>query len=296
MITPIKNTTKHHSFDFKLIDKVGPWLKGMGIKYDKTRFGVSSRLYKKWFEGSETPTFRELWGICELIDLMEFYNSFHSSDEDIKSLFHSIKAGSTTLEKSQKCSARDFAFELKIASRFKRAGFKVINDKSHDVVVEKDHIKLYCECKRPRKEETIIERFHFAYDRQFKDIIKKSEQAVICIDLSNVLYNVFTHSFKKRGSENILTNSTILEKYRDDTDRYFKELLENEATDAAHGVRMVILYYSFPAFLEDPAGSGTARFIKFNHFTRITNFVDETDSIISKAFVESIGFQLGEDS
>lgn len=294
MNSPITNTTKHHSFDLRLIDKIGPWLKEMGIKYDKTRFGTSTRLYKKWFEGIHNPTFRELWGISELIDLMELYNSFHFSDEDIKNLFHSIKSGSSTLEKSQKCSARDYAFELKVASRFKRAGFKIINDKSHDVVVEKDNFKLYCECKRPRKEETIIERVRFAYDKQFKDIENKSEQAVICIDLSNVIYNDFTKSFEERGSESILTNNEILEQYRDNTDRYFKELLENEAADVAYGVRMVILYYSFPVFIEEPVGSGTMRFLKFNHFTRITNYVDETDSIISQALVNSTGFQLGE--
>ncbi|HAT2746583.1 TPA: hypothetical protein I8372_004258 [Citrobacter farmeri] len=292
MEAPIKNTTKHHAFDINLIDEIGPWLEEMGIKYNATRFGASTKIYKKWFEGSHTPTFHELWGICELIDLMEFYNSFHSSDEDIKNLFHSIKAGSTTLEKSQNCSARDYAFELKIASRFKRAGFKIINDNSHDVVVEKGKIKLYCECKRPRKEETIIERIRYAYDNQFKDIENKSEQAVICIDLSNVLYNIFTKEFEKRGSEDILTDLETLAKYRDSTDRYFKHFLESKATEVAHGVRMVILYYSFPTFIEDPIESEKARFTKFNHFTRITNYVDETDSIISESLVNSAGVQL----
>lgn len=266
----------------------------MGIKYDVTRFGTTAKLYKKWLEGGPTPTFRELWGIAEFIDLIELYNSFHSSDENIEDLFHSIKAGSNTLEKSQNCSARDYAFELKIASRFKRAGFNVINDKSHDVVVEKDDIKLFLECKRPRKEETIIRLIRYAYDKQFKDIENRSEKAIICIDLSNVLYNVFTKSFEEKGSEEIITNWKVLEKYRDDTDRYFKKLLESKAPDIAHGVRMVILFYSFPVFVEEPVGSGIVRFVKFNHFTRITNHADEIDRIISKALVHSTGLQLGE--
>lgn len=296
MTSKIKNTTKLHSFDIKILDEVGPWLKSMGIKYNATRFGISSKILKKWSTDLQTPTFRELWGITELMDLCEFYKSFHSGTEDIQSLIHSIKGGSTTIEKSQKCYARDYAFELKIASRFKRAGFNIINEKSHDVVVEKDGAKLFLECKRPRKDTTIVNNISYAYYHQFKDLQNKPEQAILCIDLSNILYDRFVNSFTEKGEENIITNKEALEAFRDNYDRDNKYFLEKNASEIVHGVRMVILSYSFPIFMEYPSDSGILTFQKFNHFTRITNFSDEVDSIVSQALNQSVGVQFGEDA
>lgn len=294
MKSEIKNTTKTQIFDIRILDKVGPWLKSMGIKYNATRFGASTKVFKKWSADLKTPSFRELWGIAELMELCEFYNSFHSGEEDIKDLIHLIQRGSTTLEKSQSCSARDYSFELKVASRFKRAGFNIINDKSHDVIVEKDGKKLFLECKRPRKESTIVNNISYAYDEQFKDLANRQEQAILCIDLSNILYDRFVKSFKEKGEENITTNKEALEAFRDNYDRYNKNFLEENASEIVHGVRMVILSYSFPVFMEKPTGSGIITFQKFNHFTRITNFSDELDSTVSQALNLSTGVQFGD--
>ncbi|HCT5949313.1 TPA: hypothetical protein RRF25_000210 [Klebsiella pneumoniae] len=288
----ITNTTKYHTYMMDLLSKVGPWLDEIGIKYNATRFGSSTKIFKKWIDGKINPTFQEYWGICELLDIMEFYNSFNPPNDETKKLLHLIKAGSTTLEKSQNNSARDYAFELKIASRFKRAGFKIINDNSHDVVVQKDEIKLYIECKRPRREGTIIERIRYAYDVQLSDLEDKSEQGIICIDLSNVIYNDFVKKFEHDGCENISTNQETLEEYRDQTDKRFKKLIETQAPDIAHGVRMIILYYSFPVAIEKSPASNTAEFVKFNHFAKISSHSDEIDLIISKALIDSTGKHL----
>lgn len=292
MTNKIKNITKNYSFDPKLLDKVGPWLSEMRIKYNSTRFGISTKVYKKWIKDRITPSFKELWGICELIDLMEFYNSFHSPNEDQRKIFHLIKSGSTTLEKSQKCSARDFSFELKVASRFKRAGFDIINDKSHDVVVTKGDVKLFIECKRPRNEKTLINLISYAYNNQLSDLTDKSEQGVICIDLSNIIYNDFMEYFKEKGAEDILSNQELLERYRNKTDLKFKNIIEAKTPEISQGINMVILSYTFPIFIESPDDSGVYHFSKFNHFARITTRSDENDQIISKAFMSSVGVQL----
>lgn len=289
MSDEIKNTTKHHAYDTNDLDKLGPWLNDMGIKYNATRYGTSTKIFKKWIENGNTPSFRELWGINELFELMEFYYSFNPPSEDTKKLLHLIKAGDSVLEKSKTSSARDYAFELKVASRFKRAGFEIINDNSHDVVAKKDEVKLYIECKRPRNEKRVIERMRNAYDRQFTDVNNKLEQAIICLDLSNILYEDFTNSFRDRGSENISTNMDFLSKYRDATDLRFKRMIESKAPDIAYGCRMIILFYSFPVFLETSPSSGIEHFVQFNHFSRLVNRKDNIDEIISVALKSSLG-------
>ncbi|MEY0835832.1 hypothetical protein AB7238_06315 [Providencia alcalifaciens] len=290
MVDEIKNVSKSYMFDDESLGAVASWLNEMNIKYNATRFGLSAKIYRKWVdEPSKIPTFRELWGIAELFDLVEFHKLFYSEGEGYLEKINLIKSGSATLEKSQENSARDYAFELKIASRFKRAGFSIINDNSHDVVVENDSTRLFIECKRPRKCETLIDLIRYAFDKQLADVTDKSEQGVICVDLSNIIYNEIIDTFKPNDDGIFFLTSQQLTKYRDDTDRFFRDMIYEQARDIATGVRMIILFYSFPVMVEVGNNTGIGRFQKFNHFVRLSIHNDALDKRISESFMGSAG-------
>ncbi|MGD9426006.1 hypothetical protein ACLHDD_12855 [Pantoea sp. NSTU24] len=285
----INNKTKITHLNPMLFDQVEGWLKDNRINYDLTRFGQAAKYYKSWLETKETPSFRELWSISELIDLFDFYNSFNSSGEVNSSFLRRISKGTVLIEEDIKKSARDLAFELKIASRFKRAGFTIIEDNSHDVVAEKKSIRFFIECKRPKNIGTLIKNMRFAFDKQLpRETINNS---IICIDISNIIYNSQKIDFDNGKFVQPLITAEKLIEYRNHIDRKFKNFINKEAPDIAKEIRMIILYYSFPIFLDEDIVSETIRFMKLNHFVTMTSINDEINKEISKALNDSVGKQ-----
>ena len=230
-------------------------------------------------------------GITELLDLCEIYNSFSSSSEIEKFFITKMIKGADFLEDDNKNSARDFFFEVKVASRFKRAGFKVEIDGEHDIIAEKNTIYLGIECKRPRSEK-IIELVKYTYENQLNKLEDRSSQGIICLDISRVLYEEYIESIKEGVFSLPFTTPELLESYRNKTDTRFKDLLVEKCTEVLEGIRMFIIYYSLPLLLENKINEGKGYFLKFGHFSHMSRRKDEITKTISKALTDSVGKQI----
>lgn len=272
--------------------QVESWLKENKINYNSSRFGQAAAYYKSWMDTGVIPPFRDLWSISELIDLFDFYKSFHDAENFDSKFLRRISKGNVILEQDNKKSARDLAFELKVASRFKRAGFSILENDDHDVVIVKNNIVLSMECKRPRTQNTLIKNIRYAFDKQLnKENLKNS---IICVDLSHIIYESQKIGFDNGDVVHPVINSARLAAYRDHLDRTFKDYISSESPDICKAIRMVIFYYSFPILLDEESTPENVKFVKFNHFVTIKNDDDEINDLISKSLNDSVGKLFGD--
>lgn len=288
----IKNTSRNAAFSPELLHLVPNWLERLNINYKNTRFGKSISLYKKWLNGECEPNFDELWGISELMDLFELYNSFHETKE-LETLFiKEITKGTDFLFDEKKSRARDLFFEAKVASRFKRAGYKIIPDKSHDLVVSKGECIFQIECKRPRNRKSLIDNLEYAYKRQLNKLPDRKAQGMIFIDLSRILYDKFPPALSQRECKLPIATEESITEYRDDLDESNKRYIQKKAPEIAFGVKMIATNYRFPFLIESQEYEGHYKFSRFDHFTMMSSLPDRENENILSAFRGSVGKQL----
>ncbi|AMH16039.1 hypothetical protein AL515_20190 [Citrobacter sp. FDAARGOS_156] len=291
METTISNTTKQNAIEISDIEKVEKWLTEYGVNYNSTRFGKSSKVYKKWSSDGQIPSFQELWAITELLDFCELYNSFSNSSEIEKHFITKITKGADFLEDDNKNSARDFFFEAKVASRFKRAGFNVEINGEHDIISQNDIIRLGIECKRPRSEKKVIELVKYAFEKQLSKLEDRSSQGIICLDISRVLYGEYIEALNAGAFTLPFTSRELIQSYRDKTDTRFKDLLVDKCPEVIEGIRMFVIYYSLPMLLQNKKEKGKVLFLKFAHFSHMSRRKDEVTRTIAKSLTNSVGKQ-----
>jgi len=150
----------------RLYDEVCNWFTELGFDYTRHRYG----LYKKCFDNFISYS----KSIPENIDLLAFKKSFSNAYIEINEIiriytslkeinpiefleqFKEICSGQEFRANSNDDKARDFLFELSVASRFLRAGYSVSLKEISDVVVDlgTDGL-LYVECKRIKSKKQI---------------------------------------------------------------------------------------------------------------------------------------------
>lgn len=249
------NTMKEiPSFSLDELVEVEKWVNELGVNFSNSRFGNSKRIYEKWHKTNLVPSHEELWCLSELLDLVGLYRQFSPQLID-KHFMSEIVSGSNFLADENKTRARDLQFELKIASRFKQAGFKVVDQNEHDVAVDIGDATLYVECKRFKNYEKMSERLKYAFENQLNKIEDRKEFGVVALDFSRVLYRQFIES-----NPQPVSNEKVLVEWRDSHDKMIKEMLETRHYEIISNIRMCIIFYSFPVIIE---GKGLK---KLNHF------------------------------
>jgi hypothetical protein len=162
------NTYYEHDFDNLILmyDEVCNWFSGLGFEYSKNRYGIYKKCFQKFTDLAE--------GKKDENDLLGFKRSFDNayievneiiriknclSNVDVSEFLDQVKkvtSGQEFRGNTDNDQARDFLFELSIASRFIQAGYSVTLNGICDVVVDLvDDGMLFVECKRVKSEAQI---------------------------------------------------------------------------------------------------------------------------------------------
>jgi len=163
---------------FNMYGEVCEWFSELGFTYSKTRYGI----YKKYFNNFISAAKNE-----EVVDdFLEFKKSFDNAyieaneiiriHRNLKEMNSSefidqikkIVSGQEFRANSNDDQARDFLFELSVAARFIKAGYKVNLTGICDVVVDLGlEGSLFVECKRIKS------------NKRLADNVKKANKQIV---------------------------------------------------------------------------------------------------------------------
>lgn len=168
----MKSDDKHYSHQLdgliSLYAEACEWLNELGIAYSKNRYG----LYKQHFEKfkalankSSALASEDLLGFKRKFDnsyleanqLIRIYDNLKEVDSgEFIEQVRKVASGQEFRANSENDQARDFLFELSIASRFIKAGYNTSLTGICDVVVDLlDDGTLFVECKRIKSQAKI---------------------------------------------------------------------------------------------------------------------------------------------
>lgn len=184
------------------------WLdKEMGFPYKSTRMGDYERLLKTFVNPSaKAPTERDslddfykfMQAATEACQIIRLWNTFKSGEhQGLKERIKHVMSGkSIRMEAIKKNKnglnddpARDFAFELNIASRFLKGGFEVDLTDDCDIVVSIGKDKLYVECKRIKSLKKLGDRIKSA-SKQIDSRVgknRKNKFGLVALDVTDLL-------------------------------------------------------------------------------------------------------------
>ena len=178
---------------------------------------------------------------------------------------------SNLLNENNKTDARNYFFELKIATFFKKKNFKINFTKDSDIQIVFNDTKYNVQCKRPQNEKKIIERLLHAYKQLSENT--NGIKGIIALDLSKVFFNEITpvHNLVFETNNDI---NTILKIF----DEKYSLLVNNIKFDILDNVAFIICHVRFPCIILNPYQITTV-----NHFFTIKskNVTKEIKSLIS---------------
>ncbi|WP_281184444.1 hypothetical protein [Trichlorobacter lovleyi] len=163
---------------FDKFGEVCTWFEELGFSYARTRYG----LYEKTFLAFEDSARGDSKKTVTLDQKRKFDNAYLEANEIIRvqadlSTINSdqfieqlkfVLSGQEFRNQTSNDAARDFLFEISIASRFIRAGYSVSLNGICDVVVTMgDGYVLFIECKRIKSEKRI------------RDNVKKANKQIV---------------------------------------------------------------------------------------------------------------------
>ncbi|MCF2849976.1 hypothetical protein NH514_22095 [Pseudoalteromonas sp. ACER1] len=184
------------------------WLSDeLGFPYKSTRMGDYERLLKTFVSpGAKVPTEQDLiddfyhfmQAATEACQIIRLWNTFKDGkQEGLKSRIKHVMSGKSlraeAIKKNAKGEnddpARDFAFELNIASRFLKGGYEVDLTDDCDVVVNIGKDTLYVECKRIKSIKKLAARIKKASSQIDTRIgaNRKNKYGLIALDVTDVL-------------------------------------------------------------------------------------------------------------
>ncbi|MEZ9627842.1 hypothetical protein [Aliivibrio fischeri] len=162
----MENNTKNYIHKFEellaMYEEVCHWFDELGFSYTRHRYGVYKKHLESFLRMAEEKSFpkdkEELLtfktgfdsAYIEVHEIIRIYNALRNieSSEFLEQI-KKVTSGREIRQKEGDDQARDFLFELSVASRFIKAGYSVSLTSVCDVVVDlgKDGI-LFVECKR----------------------------------------------------------------------------------------------------------------------------------------------------
>lgn len=224
-------------------------------------------------KNKELLTVDELYRYSEARDLLETLNYLkeENTQEEFLSKMKKTISGCHLLNDENKTEARDYFFELKIATFFKKKKFKVNFTKDSDVQIVFSDIQYNVQCKRPQNEKKIIERVLNANEQLFKNT--NGTKGIIALDLSKVFFNEITpvHNLIFETDNDI---NTIINLF----DENYSLLVNNINFDILDNVAFIICHLRFPCIILNPY-----QITIVNHFFTIKskNPTNEIKNLIS---------------
>ncbi|MFT4850469.1 MAG: hypothetical protein ACI83B_003026 [Sediminicola sp.] len=177
------------------------WLSSLGFDYSKNRYGIYEKVFARFTKMTQTKELED--------DLIGFKNSFDNAYiqvNEIVRVHNNLKAvnpiefneqikkvcsGQEFRGVSVNDQARDFLFELSVASRFINAGFHVSLTGICDVVVGLNGGEsLFVECKRIRSERQIAKNISKAAKQLVKRMSSQTSSKVnglIAVNITDIL-------------------------------------------------------------------------------------------------------------
>ncbi|VAW90102.1 hypothetical protein MNBD_GAMMA18-582 [hydrothermal vent metagenome] len=181
------------------------WMESLGINYTRTRFGEYKKDFALFFNPNRKniPTddlelanefYVFMQAQMEVVQLIRLMNTYQDKAcEGFLNTFKKTMSGRKLRREAINATqdpARDFAFELSVASRFIKGGFTVDLSDRADLVVDINGKKLFVECKRIRSEKKLKPRVNHAntqIEKRLKKCVSNKPRGVVALDLTDII-------------------------------------------------------------------------------------------------------------
>ena len=280
--------------------KCKEWFESNGFNFSATRYGIalkvnnkimSPTIDEKYIKACITikinnienkiriPTIEELWQIIELQDLYEIYTYLEDEKSDtLANTFKKSLGGSRLLSEESKTTARDFFFELKTASRFKKSNMEIYFDEKPDILVKKNECTYHIECKRIQSLHSLSKNIKKALD-QFNEAGVEKSKRIISVDFSKYFFNEYPIDVNK------IATMDIINAVKKEFDQFINVVIDEENKHIMDNISIFLAHIRFPAILLP------FNIISVNHFTLIRSSSNGSDCAksIAKLLHGSVG-------
>ncbi|HBG7231774.1 TPA: hypothetical protein KRA30_001935 [Clostridioides difficile] len=229
-----------HSRNFmNKLDEVFKWLESKNLRVHLSRYSRYKSYIDDFYKNGNKNDLHDLEqkfkklndSVQECVQIVQVYDAFKNENScGFNERLHKIISGVDFYNPENKSDqARDFLYELLVASWFKKWGYDIDFEQITDVVAKKDGITVYVECKRIKSINGLEENFRKAckqlskindptehYGLVFIDIyncvadyIRDYEYSSI-VDMKKELNDVLENNFRKKNAnliEKILTKN-----------------------------------------------------------------------------------------
>jgi len=184
-----------------MFDEVCCWFTDLGFEYSRNRYGIYKKVFDRFIELTK--------GIENENDLLDFKKSFDNAYIEVNEIIRvhnclknldssdfidqikKVISGQEFRGNTNNDQARDFLFELSVASRFISAGYSVSLTSICDVVVDLgDDGTLFVECKRIKSAKQIDRNVKKANKQILKRIEEQSSSQVhglVAVNITDLL-------------------------------------------------------------------------------------------------------------
>lgn len=196
-------TYYEHSLDnlISMFDEVCCWFTNLGFEYSRNRYGIYKKVFNKFIDLTKD--------IDNESDLLDFKNSFDNTYVEVNEIIRvhnclktldssdfidqikKVTSGHEFRGNNNNDQARDFLFELSVASRFISEGYSVSLTSICDVVVDLGNDgTLFVECKRIKSAKQIGKNVKKANEQILKRIEVQSSSQVhglVAVNITDLL-------------------------------------------------------------------------------------------------------------
>lgn len=172
--------------DLQRFKEACDWFSKQGFDYSRTRYKVYEKKLNKL---EETVLQEDIQGLknsfLEVNDFLKIYENLKDIEvnhwqDQLKFLFKGQEFVSNNDQ------ARDYLFELFVASKFVQANFKVYLNSITDIIAQKNNKLIYIECKKIKSPNTIYKNIKKASVQINSRIQDGSGIGLVFIDISSV--------------------------------------------------------------------------------------------------------------
>ncbi len=198
-------TKNYYECDFEDLiaryEEVCVWFSGLGFEYSRTRYGTYRKHINNFIEiakskkqEGELLAFKKSFGnayieVNEIIRIRNCINNIDSSE--FLDQIRKVTSGQEFRGNTDNDQARDFLFELSVASRFIYAGYSVSLNGICDVVVDMGGDgTLFVECKRIKSETQIdknVKKANKQITKRIESITSRKAQGLVAVNITDLL-------------------------------------------------------------------------------------------------------------
>ena len=195
-----------HQFDDLLFmySDVCDWFSKLGFVYTRNRYGLYKKHFEQFLEIVKNQSVDELKGelltfkksfdnaYLEVNEIIRIYNNLKGIDsKEFLEQIKKVASGHEFRANGESDQARDFLFELSVASRFIKAGYSVSLSGICDVVVDMGaEGTLFVECKRIKSEnklDTNIKKANKQITKRIKSFASSKVKGLVAVNITDLL-------------------------------------------------------------------------------------------------------------